>query len=305
MGWDGMGWGRLMGTVGLVVSKAFQVLSDPQLREKFDRFGGDPAARGGGEGEGGAGEDPFARFRSAGGGAGVFREMSMEDLFNMPFGGGFPGAGPFGGGFAGDGGPFGGGLFGEFVSFGGPGIRVQHFGGPGMRRRRPAPAATPEEAEQEGEASLRTTFIQLLPLIILFIFPIISGLFSELGKPQFPDVRFEEIHPFTQQRFTPKHGIPYWVSPKELREFGMHPGGKGVDRKAVDRKLKEMDKRAEVRYVGWLQGECNREMVEQQKEIEDAMGWFWADGEKAKKAREKILPACTKLRAMGEGRVMG
>ncbi|KAF8418592.1 hlj1 protein [Tirmania nivea] len=297
-----------------LISKAFQVLSDPQQRESFDRFGGDPAARGGGGG-GGGGADPFAGFTSAGGGAGGFRggpELSPEDLFNMFFGGGFPGAGPFGGGFVGGGGSFGGGFgggpFGEFGSFGGPGIRVQHFGGPGVRRRRPAPAATAGGAEQEDqqqqEASLRTTFIQLLPLILLFIFPIISGLFSELGsgsgKPQFPDVRFEKIHPFTQQRFTPKHHIPYWVNPKELKDFGMQPGGKGVDRK-----LKEMDKRAEVRYMGWLQGECGREMREQQREVEDAMGWFWADGEKVKKASEKILPACQKLREMGEGRVMG
>ncbi|RPB28627.1 DnaJ-domain-containing protein [Terfezia boudieri ATCC MYA-4762] len=297
-----------------LVSKAFQVLSDPQQKETFDRFGGDPAARGGG---GGGEENPFSGFRSTGaGGAGGFArgpELSPEDLFNMFFGGGYPGPGPFGGGFVGGSGPFGGGFggggpFGEFVSFGGSGVRVQHFGGPGMRRRRPTPAAETEEAgradqSQQG-AGLRTTFIQLLPLIILFMFPIISGLFSELGsgsgKSQFPDVRFEKVHPFTQRRFTPKHNIPYWVSPRELKEFGMQPGAKGVDRK-----LEEMDKRAEVRYIGWLQAECGREMRVQKREIEDAMGWLWADAKKVKEASEKILPACQTLRDMGEGKVMG
>ena len=314
VGLDGVGLdGGANGLVWIVVSKAFQVLSDPQQRESFDRFGGDPAARGGGGGGGGGG-DPFSGFRSAGGGgAGGFAggpELSPEDLFNMFFGT-VPGAGPFGGGFVGGGVPFGGGGFGgrspfsDFVSFGGPGIRVQQFGGPGVRRRRPAPA---EEAEREDqpqqEASFRTTFIQLLPLIVLFIFPILSGLFSELGsgsgKPQFPDMRFEKIHPFTEQRFTPKHHIPYWVSPRELKEFGMQPGAKGADRK-----FKEMDKRAEVRYVGWLQVECSREMRVQQREIEDAMGWLWADAAKVKAASNKILPACQSLRDMGEGRVMG
>ncbi|KAF8431034.1 DnaJ domain-containing protein, partial [Terfezia claveryi] len=264
-----------------LVSKAFQVLSDPQQRETFDRFGVDPAARGGG---GGGAENPFSGFRSTGGGgAGGFAggpELSPEDLFNMFFGGG---------------------PFGEFVSFGGPGVRVQHFGGPGMRRRRPTPAAAAEDAgradQSQQEAGLRTTFIQLLPLIILFIFPIISGLFSELGsgsgKSQFPDVRFEKVHPFTQKRFTPKYNIPYWVSPRELREFGMQPGAKGVDRK-----LEEMDKRAEVRYIGRLQAECGREMRMQKREIEDAMGWLWADAKKVKEASEKILPACQTLRDM-------
>lgn len=298
-----------------MVSKAFQVLSDPQKREHFDRFGGDPESRGGAGGGGGGGGagDPFAGFRGGGGGGGFpggGPELSPEDLFNMFFGGG-----GFGGGFGGGGGPFGGGgfgggnPFGEFVSFGGPGIRMQHFGGPGVRRRRPATnaggGATAEAADQPQEASLRSTFIQLLPLIILFIFPILSSLFSELGsgtgKSQFPDVRFEKIHPFTHQRFTPRHHVPYWVSPKELKQFGMSASDKGS---SVDRKLREMDRRAETRYVSALQGECRVEMGEQQREIEDAMGWFWADGERARKARERRLPACERLRELGEGRVM-
>ncbi|KAF8446957.1 DnaJ domain-containing protein [Terfezia claveryi] len=116
-----------------LVSKAFQVLSDPQQRETFDRFGGDPAARGGDE------ENSFSRFRSTGGrGAGGFAggpELSPEDSFNMFFGGGFPSPSPFGGG-----GPFGdefdgGGLFGEFMSFGGPEVRVRHFGGGEVREQ--------------------------------------------------------------------------------------------------------------------------------------------------------------------------
>ncbi|RPB26662.1 DnaJ-domain-containing protein [Terfezia boudieri ATCC MYA-4762] len=127
-----------------LVSKAFQVLSDPQQRETFDQFGGDPAARGGG---GGGEENPFSGSRSTGGrGAGGFArrsELSPEDLFNMFFGEGFPGPGPFGGEFVGGGGLFGGGFggrfgvgfggrgpFGEFVSCGG-GLFGGRFGGGG------------------------------------------------------------------------------------------------------------------------------------------------------------------------------
>lgn len=275
-----------------VISKAFQVLSDTQMREKFDKFGGDPDSRGGGSG------DPFAGFRGGGGGGrsggggeggggGGGPELTPEELFNMFFGGGFPGGG-FGGAQFGGGGPFG-----EFISFGGPGFRVQHFGGPRTRRR--------ADGEQE-QASLSTTLIQLLPLFLLFIFPIVSSFLGSLGSDsasQFPDVRFEEIHPFTHQRFTPRHHVPYWVSPREMKQFGMSGSGS-----SVERKLKEMDRRVESTYVSALQGVCRREMGDQQREIEAAMGWFWADSDKAKEARSKRLPACERLRELGEGRVM-
>ncbi len=78
-------------TCGLVVvSKAFQVLSDANLRAAFDSHGGDPESRSSGMGP----------FRSAGGGGGMRfeNEVSPEELFNMFFGGGFPGGGFPGGG---------------------------------------------------------------------------------------------------------------------------------------------------------------------------------------------------------------
>jgi DnaJ family protein B protein 12 len=78
-----------------LVSKAFQVLSDPDKKKKFDQFGGDPDARfnpataagGGGGGFSGGG---FQR----GGGGGSQEEMTPEELFRQFFGGGF--GGPFG-----------------------------------------------------------------------------------------------------------------------------------------------------------------------------------------------------------------
>jgi DnaJ family protein B protein 12 len=79
-----------------LVSKAFQVLSDPDKKKKFDQFGGDPDARfnpataaggGGGGGFSGAG---FPR----GGGGGFQEEMTPEELFRQFFGGAF--GGPFG-----------------------------------------------------------------------------------------------------------------------------------------------------------------------------------------------------------------
>ena len=74
----------------VVVSKAFQVLSDANLRSAFDSHGGDPESRSSG----------MPSFRSANGGGGMRfeNEVSPEELFNMFFGGGFPGGGFPGGG---------------------------------------------------------------------------------------------------------------------------------------------------------------------------------------------------------------
>ena len=83
---------------GIVVSRAFQVLSDAEKKDKYDRFGGDPDNR---FGPGAApASSPFSGFaaRSPGGRGPMFEdEISPEELFNRFFGGGGGmGGGPFG-----------------------------------------------------------------------------------------------------------------------------------------------------------------------------------------------------------------
>jgi curved DNA-binding protein CbpA len=76
-----------------MISKAFQVLSDPDKKKKYDSFGGDPDARfqpptGGGGGPAGFSGGGFPR------GGGFQEEMTPEELFRQFFGGAF--GGPFG-----------------------------------------------------------------------------------------------------------------------------------------------------------------------------------------------------------------
>lgn len=76
-----------------MVSKAFQVLSDNDLRAAFDSNPTyDPTQRNPGGGGGGM----RSNFARRGGGGGMYAdELNPEDLFNMFFGGG--GGGGFGG----------------------------------------------------------------------------------------------------------------------------------------------------------------------------------------------------------------
>jgi len=74
------------------------VLSDPDKKAKYDRFGGDPDNRFGGPPPS-SGASPFSNFaRSSNGRQGPMfeEEMSPEEMFRQFFGGAGPFGGPFG-----------------------------------------------------------------------------------------------------------------------------------------------------------------------------------------------------------------
>jgi DnaJ family protein B protein 12 len=82
-----------------LVAKAFQVLSDPDKKKKYDQFGLDPDARfdprsAAGAGGGGGGASPFGNGFARGGQGFGGEEMTPEELFRQFFGGAF--GGPFG-----------------------------------------------------------------------------------------------------------------------------------------------------------------------------------------------------------------
>ncbi|EGF99840.1 uncharacterized protein MELLADRAFT_94057 [Melampsora larici-populina 98AG31] len=189
-----------------MVSRAFQVLSDPNKRSAFDRHGADPDSR---FASTSSNPSPFHRhpshFSTADEG------MDAEQIFRMFFGGGM-----------------GGGMFdGPGVQFGG-GPTVFQFGG-GMPRVRRSGQNTWETLNQNQrrtsnhqEVRTPTTWISFLPIIFFFlisIFQSFPALFSTPSKPD-PTFSWTPSTLYPTQRVTHSAGIRYFVNPTE---FSTHP----------------------------------------------------------------------------------
>ncbi|TGZ80345.1 DnaJ-domain-containing protein [Ascodesmis nigricans] len=262
-----------------LVSKAFQVLSDPQKRSIYDSTGADPENRRVPPTSSSfSGGSPFG---PRGGGRPFEADLTPEDLFNMFFGGG--------------GNPIFGDAFGPGASFtfGGPGIRVHQFGGAGPRMRRTARTHThPAAGGGAGTAAGNTDsaplppisrmFWQLLPLIIFFILPMLSGLFTSTPSAKGPRFHTTPSPPFTEMRTTPTHEIPFWVDPKDVQDM-------------TRKQASEFEKRVEARIVNeWSVG-CRKEEMEREREMQDAIGIFFTDYERLEKAKRKEMPSCAKI----------
>lgn len=261
-----------------MVSRAFQILSDSDKKTKYDQFGGDPDNRFSSAGGGGAASaSPFSGFaRSPGQRGGAYEdEISPEELFNRFFGGG--GFAPFGGG--GGGGMFGGGgpQF-VFNMGGGPGFTVHQMGGRGPRRR---PQGANGDAPQPPQGGL-SALTQLLPLLLLFILPLLSSLFSGSTSTG-PSVRFDSaVPPNTMHRITPKYKVDYFINPVEVDGYN-------------SRKFHQLDQRAEVDYISTLQYNCEVERNTKQQLLQDAQGWFSVNEELVRKARTMPMRSCSRL----------
>ncbi|KAJ4294549.1 Chaperone protein dnaJ [Kalmusia sp. IMI 367209] len=262
-----------------MVSRAFQILSDPDKKAKYDKFGGDPDSRFGGAPPGGA--SPFSNFaRSQGGGrpGPMFEEeISPEEMFRQFFGGG----GPFGG-------PFGGGIFDTGPGFvfnlgGGPGIRVHQFGG-GRPRRRPG---TAQPAGSEPAPSIGSTLSSLLPLFFLFLLPLLSSIFGGDSTPKGPSIAFESPRGAQTQGLTSDNlQVPYWVNPREIAGYSK-------------KEMKNLHRQAESKYIHIVNTRCDTEKYKRSQMEQQAQGWFGPDREKMAEARNMPMPNCKRLREMG------
>jgi DnaJ family protein B protein 12 len=161
---------------------------------------------------------------------------------------------------------------------GGPGFRVHQFGGNRPRRR---PGETAHTQEQPSATSVLSS---LLPLLLLFIFPLLSSLFGSFSStPSYPAFRTDhKAAPYTQEHKSHNLEIKYWVNPADVAQYN-------------GRDWRSLDRIAESRYVGNLNVQCENEQLQRQQIVNEAQGWFWTDEEKLEKARRMDLPGCRRL----------
>ncbi|KAG6865163.1 hypothetical protein C0991_004773 [Blastosporella zonata] len=277
-----------------VVSKAFQVLSDAQKRAVYDRSGGDPEDRFGGM----PSRSPASAF--GGGGPSFDGEISPEDLFNMFFGGGGNafGGNAFGGGFGG--GP----VF--TTTFGPGGFRTTRMGG--QRHR---------HTQEQGTAEPRSLLVQLMPLLILFAFSLLSALPNMFGTPPVPDPRFsfEPSTRYNLARQTGGYGVRYHVNKAEFlghpvigaelaREGAEAVGNAGQSPEQTPKRgpaVSSFEKTIDHMYTQNLYVECQRGMDRKERAKEQEVGLFGigTDWEKVRAIEKEVVASCEELKRLG------
>ncbi|RSH95419.1 hypothetical protein EHS25_000509 [Saitozyma podzolica] len=265
-----------------MVSKAFQVLSDTNLRAAFDSNpNSDPTQRGGGvPSRGGGGMHPGF------GNGGMYTEVNPEDLFNAFFGGGMGGGSPFGGQFGNA----------NVFTFGGPGGFQAQFGGP---RRRAAAAGGGENA---------SPIVALLPIILLFAFALLSVIPSLFTTPPPPDPSYswDSSSRFDLARNTWHRGVPYHVNKAEWE--GSHlwesvPEARRGQKDAAmySNKVRSFERGVETNYIQKLRNECEYFNSRKQQQISQEAGFFGigANYDKIRELRAQKSPSCEQLRSWG------
>ncbi|KAG2128582.1 hypothetical protein DEU56DRAFT_891182 [Suillus clintonianus] len=263
-----------------MVSKAFQVLSDSQKRAIYDQSGSDPESRSSGMSSRGPG------FSASPFGGGFEGEMSPEDLFNMFFGGGGMAMNR---GFGGS--PFGGPVF------------TASFGPGGFRTTRMGANMGGAQAQQQGEgAQGRSLLMQLLPLILLIAFSVLSAL-PDMFSTSIPDPRysFSASSRFNVERQTSGLGIKYHVNGHEFqnhRPIAADIAG-GANRRGSA--LSRFEGQVEQVYTNTLYGDCQRGVDRRQRRKDAEVGLFGigTDWEKVKAIEAEKIESCEELKRLG------
>lgn len=159
---------------------------------------------------------------------------------------------------------------------------MHQFGGARPRRR---PAAQGQQQDASGGLS---TLISLLPILLLFFFPLLGSLFGDgSSAAATPKMAFDTPEPpFVLERQTPRLKVPYYVNPNDVQSW-------------TDRELGQLDRTAESDFIRKMRNQCHREVAHQQRLYEAASGWLFQDQDKLRTASEYQKLSCRRLQKLG------
>jgi DnaJ family protein B protein 12 len=180
------------------------------------------------------------------------------------------------------------------------------FGPGGFRTTRIPMRQRGDQGQRPQTNDQRSIFIQLLPLIILFAFSIISSLPSIFGSSPVPDPHFSfsPSAQFNVERQTSGLGIKYHVN---KQEFSKHPHiaaelasmGDGRTTKGVA--LGRFEGTVERVYTRDLYNQCQIGLQRKEKRKDVELGFFGigTDWEKVKQIEGEVVPSCEELKRLG------
>lgn len=176
------------------------------------------------------------------------------------------------------------------------GFRVHQFGGGAPQRRPRGANGGPQQQQQRRETSGWDTLVGLLPILFLFLFPLLTSILSGLSGsggesgPAAPAMAFDEARPpMTLHRTTEKLGVDYYVDPEAIKEW-------------TDGQLRRLDRDAELGFSRALRRACVAEQHTKQTLLDNAQGWFLPDPDKLRVAKEYQMVNCQRLDKLGISR---
>lgn len=190
------------------------------------------------------------------------------------------------------------------ATFGPGGFRTTRVHTANARHRQTNQTAT--------ENTPRSVFLQLMPLLVLFAFSLLSAIPNLFTTPPTPDPRFsfQASTRYNMERTTTGLKIPFYVN---SAEFSGHPiaaeiakaasvsAEKGKGPTGIPRALKKFEDSVDKAYVQDKYSLCQRGMDFKQRRKDEAIGFFGigADWEKVKAIENEKIEACEILKGLG------
>lgn len=185
------------------------------------------------------------------------------------------------------------------ASFGPGGFRTTRV------RRNNGPQAA---AGQANNAAPRSILIQLLPLIILFAFSLLSNLPNLFATPPIPDPHFSftASQRYNTERHTTGLGIRYHVNNVE---FSQHPHisaelaaqNSGSSNPRGVAALRRFEGHIERLYTQDLYNQCQRGLDNRERRKEAEIGFLGlgTNWDKVKQIEKEQVPSCEELKKLG------